>query len=93
MAGTSTGGLKVATKQLERNPNYYAEIGSKGGSAPTKKPKGFAANPALASIAGTRGGRISRRGKSKKQIEKDAKEFTDSFIKKYTPALKSLANK
>lgn len=37
------------------------EIGAKGGSTPTKKPKGFAANPDLARTVGARGGRISKR--------------------------------
>ena len=44
---------------------HMKQIGSKGGSKPTTKPKGFAANNELASRAGAIGGRISRRGKSK----------------------------
>lgn len=43
-------------------------VGAKGGSTPTKNPKGFAANPELARIAGARGGRISRR---KPKVEKN----------------------
>ena len=39
------------------------ELGSRGGKAPTTKPKGFAANPQLARTAGALGGRISRRTK------------------------------
>lgn len=35
--------------------------GRKGGSTITDKPKGFACNPALAMVAGAKGGRISRR--------------------------------
>lgn len=38
-----------------------AEFGAKGGKAEKTKPSGFAANPALASRAGRKGGRISRR--------------------------------
>lgn len=45
------------------------ELGSIGGKAPTSKPKGFAANPELARIAGHKGGRISRRTK-KDDIDK-----------------------
>ena len=33
MSGTRTGGLKAAQKNLANNPNFYAEIGRKGGSA------------------------------------------------------------
>lgn len=65
MAGNAIGGQKARDKNLEKNPNFYREIGSKGGSAPTKKPKGFAANPELARIAGKKGGHISRRGSKK----------------------------
>lgn len=36
-------------------------IGSKGGQAPTDKPKGFAANRERARMAGAKGGRISKR--------------------------------
>lgn len=36
-------------------------LGSKGGRAETTKPKGFAANPELAKIAGRKGGLKSRR--------------------------------
>lgn len=33
MSGTRSGGLKAAQKNLASNPNFYAEIGRKGGSA------------------------------------------------------------
>lgn len=33
MSGTRTGGLKAAQKNLSSNPNFYAEIGRKGGQA------------------------------------------------------------
>lgn len=46
------------------------ELGSKGGSAKCSVPKGFAANRVLASIAGAKGGRISRRGPKKDDIDK-----------------------
>ena len=61
MAGTKAGGQKAAQKNLARNPNFYAEIGSKGGK--NGHTGGFAANPELARIAGAKGGRISRRRK------------------------------
>ncbi len=61
MAGTKAGGLKAAQKNLQKDPNFYAKIGAKGGRSGNTG--GFAANPALARIAGAKGGRISRRGK------------------------------
>jgi hypothetical protein cdiviTM7_01565 len=61
MAGTKAGGLKAAQKNLARDPNFYAKIGRKGGK--NGRTGGFAANPALARIAGAKGGRISRRTK------------------------------
>lgn len=61
MAGTKAGGIKAAQKNLQKDPDFYAKIGAKGGRAGNTG--GFAANPALARIAGAKGGRISRRGK------------------------------
>lgn len=61
MAGTRAGGLKAAQKNLAKDPNFYAKIGAIGGQKGTTG--GFAANPALAKIAGAKGGRISRRTK------------------------------
>lgn len=61
MAGTIEGGKKAAAKNIARNPNFYAEIGRKGGKNGTTG--GFAANRELARIAGAKGGRISRRTK------------------------------
>lgn len=66
MAGTVEGSKKAAAKNIARNPNFYAEIGRKGGKttfADNGIPKGFAANPELARIAGRKGGRISKRTK------------------------------
>lgn len=62
MAGTKAGGLKAAkmNKQLYGD-DFYRKIGSKGGQQKPCKPRGFAANPALARIAGAKGGRASRR--------------------------------
>lgn len=61
MAGTKEGGKKAALKNLQRDPDFYAKIGAKGGKA--SNTGGFAANPELARIAGAKGGRISRRTK------------------------------
>ena len=54
MAGTKAGGLKAKEKNLKNNPNFYAEIGSKGGK--NGHTGGFAANRELARIAGALGG-------------------------------------
>ena len=62
MAGTVTGGKKAAQKNLQKDPNFYAKIGAKGGR--NGRTGGFAANPELARIAGAKGGRISRRRKT-----------------------------
>lgn len=62
MAGTKLGGQKAAAKNLQRDPNFYAKIGAKGGK--NGHTGGFAANPELARLAGAKGGRISRRRKT-----------------------------
>ena len=62
MAGTVAGGRKAAEKNLQRDPNFYAKIGAKGGQ--NGHTGGFAANPELARVAGAKGGRISRRRKA-----------------------------
>ena len=62
MSGTLEGGRKARDKNYKRyGEDFYRNIGRKGGSAPTEKPKGFAANPELARKAGAIGGRVSRR--------------------------------
>ncbi len=66
MVGTKVGGLKAAATNLERHgKDFYREIGRKGGK--NGHTGGFAANPALARIAGAKGGKINRRGPSKKK--------------------------
>ena len=65
MAGTKEGGRKAAaTNKTKYGKDFYAEIGRKGGK--NGHTGGFAHNPALAKIAGAKGGRVSRRGKAKK---------------------------
>ncbi len=67
MAGTKAGGQKAAaTNKAKYGKDFYAEIGRKGGR--NGHTGGFAANPALAKIAGAKGGRVSKRGKAKKNI-------------------------
>lgn len=59
--------MRARDKNLARDPDFYKRIGAIGGRNGTTG--GFAANPELARIAGAKGGRISRRGKVKKEIE------------------------
>lgn len=64
MAGTKLGGKKAAETNMKRHgKDFYKKIGAMGGKKGTTG--GFAANRELARIAGAKGGRISRRGKSK----------------------------
>lgn len=65
MAGTKEGGRKAAiTNKLKYGDGFYADIGAKGGR--NGHTGGFAANPELAKIAGSIGGKKSKRGKAKK---------------------------
>jgi general stress protein YciG len=66
MAGTKAGGLKAAQKNLSKEPGFYQRIGGIGGR--NGRTGGFASNPELARIAGAKGGRISRRGMSKRLV-------------------------
>lgn len=62
MAGTPAGGkLAAATNMRKYGPDFYQKIGRKGGQL--GKTGGFFANRELASIAGAKGGTISRRRK------------------------------
>lgn len=60
MPGNRIGGQKAAKKNKELyGEDFFRIIGSKGGK--NGHTGGFAANPALAKIAGARGGKKSRR--------------------------------
>ena len=73
MPGTIEGGKKAAnTNKLKYGKDFYARIGQKGGR--NGHTGGFAANPALARIAGSKGGKKSRRtgvrnGEGKKALK------------------------
>ena len=75
MAGTLAGGKKAAkTNILKYGKDFYARIGAKGGR--NGHTGGFAANPALARIAGAKGGRKSRRtGIKNGEGKKDNKDI------------------
>lgn len=62
MAGTKQGGRLAAQKNKSKyGSDFYAKIGAKGGKL--GRTGGFFANRELARLAGTKGGRISRRTK------------------------------
>ena len=64
MAGTKAGGLKAAeTNKRLRGENFYREIGRIGGK--NGHTGGFAASRTLASLAGRKGGQMSKRGPAK----------------------------
>lgn len=61
MTGTKIGALKARDKIKAKDPDFYKKIGKIGGQ--NSFTGGFAANPELARIAGSKGGKISRRNK------------------------------
>lgn len=69
MSGTKAGGQKAATTNKKRHgSDFYKKIGSKGGQS--GHTGGFAYNPALARVAGAKGGKISKRcGSGRKEKE------------------------
>lgn len=65
MAGTKEGAKKAAAAiKAKYGADFYKRIGAKGGKNGTTS--GFAANRELASEAGKKGGKISKRGPSPK---------------------------
>ena len=71
MAGTKEGGQKARDTNLARyGKNFYARVGAIGGRSQIAS-KGFGGNPERAKMAGMKGGKISRRGPSKKTGEKN----------------------
>lgn len=65
MSGTKEGGIKTRDTNLKKHgKDFYKEIGRKGGQKTGKK--GFALNPALAVVAGRKGGKNRWRKSSQK---------------------------
>lgn len=63
MAGTKIGGMKARNTIYKRHgKDWYKKIGAIGGR--NGHTGGFASNPALARLAGKKGGKISKRGKA-----------------------------
>lgn len=72
MAGTKSGGIKTReTMYKKHGKDFYREIGRIGGQ--NGHTGGFAANRELAKIAGSKGGKISKRGKARRT--EDAKKL------------------
>ena len=86
MAGTAEGGRKTKAKNLAKNPNYYVELGRRGGKAPARYPKGFAAmDPEEHRAASRKGGSISRRGPVKNKRSK----LGETWVNKKTSSTSS----
>ena len=65
MSGTKAGGIKTREAMYKRHgKDFYREIGRKGGQ--NGHTGGFAANPQLAKLAGSKGGKISKRCKARR---------------------------
>lgn len=78
MSGTKAGGIKTAqTNYKKYGKDFYRNIGKKGGK--NGHTGGFAANPALAKIAGRKGGKVSKRGKAKKVEFEDERVNYQSY--------------
>lgn len=82
MAGTKAGGLKASKTNKERyGKDYYAKMGRKGGCK--GHTGGFASNPGLARMAGSKGGMKSRRsGGMQKKLEEIFKPFIVDELEK-----------
>jgi len=63
LSGTIEGGRKAAQANLAKNPNFYREIGARGGA--NGRTGGFYGNSERARAAGAKGGAISKRGPNK----------------------------
>ncbi len=78
MVGTKAGALKTVKTNYEKyGKDFYRNIGRKGGR--NGHTGGFAANPALAKIAGRKGGLVRRRGSAKKVDFEDERVNYQSY--------------
>lgn len=75
MTQTREGAAKAVAKIKEKyGDDFFENIGRKGGSGHRRETRYFALNPEAASKAGAKGGRISRRGPSKKKKDEEPKK-------------------
>ena len=78
VSGTLAGGRKARdTNYKLHGKDFYKRIGAIGGR--NGHSGGFAANPELARMAGRKGGRISRRGPAKDDIDKIEEELEQEY--------------
>lgn len=78
MAGTKTGGQITAAKVKARfGDDFHAKIGAKGGR--NSRTGGFYANRKLASIAGRKGGKTSRRLPSPRCERNHAMTYSNTY--------------
>ena len=74
MSGTVAGGIKTREIFYEKyGRDYFKNIGRKGGKA-CNPYKGFGSSPERAMEAGRKGGKISKRGKAKKNVVQEEEE-------------------
>lgn len=87
MSGNRAGGLKAGeTNKKKYGEDFYKRLGEMGGHR-GRGCGGFAANPELAKIAGSKGGKRSKRGPGK--AKKESEEAKDRRItKNYTAMLR-----
>lgn len=79
MAGTKEGGKKAAaTNKLRHGDGFYARIGSQGGKK--GHTGGFYGNSERAKEAGRKGGKISKRGPAKKNLDEHKQKIADMRI-------------
>lgn len=67
MGGTRDGARKRTERLLAQDPNYFSRIGAKGKKGGKLSSGSFTTETARA--AGAKGGRVSKRGKAKKNVE------------------------
>lgn len=66
MGGTKDGAKKRTAKLLAQDPDYFRRIGAKGKKGGKLSPGSFTSETAR--VAGSKGGRVSRRGPAQKKL-------------------------
>jgi len=74
VAGTKSGGNKLKAKMLALNPNYYQDLGRRGGAAKHNKPSGFGAMDKDKHLEAARKGGLAGRRTNKLQDLRGYKE-------------------
>lgn len=74
MSGTSIGARKATQRILRRDPDHFKRIGQIGGRNGTTG--GFADNHERASVAGAKGGKLSKKGHKYLRTEDGYRYYT-----------------